>query len=248
MNGKTPTKTLDTIDFFVQEFLFVPRLTGKHRETTLPFALTLRNERWFLLGRCTFGPWCCMSVWVGFRWVFGWGTVTIQDRTQLNCQRAVSDTTSTSESDVGEDFSPRFGKSFLLGSRTSPPKRESIFKKTESMNLLSFVFVNGSVIIFTIHWHVGYYHKLLWCIRRLFFHEISTTLCLSDSPTFSWTRSCLKTDFPTPWSQWSWCCKLRKVFVWWTSNPYMFQEIYIPRFLSNSCGMLGDEYISRQTV
>ena len=29
---------------------------------------------------------------------------------------------------------------------------------------------------------------------------------------------------------------------------YMFQEIYIPRFLSNSCGMLGDEYISRQTV
>ena len=45
MNGKTPTKTLDTIDFFVQEFLFVPRLTGKHRKTILPFALTLRNER-----------------------------------------------------------------------------------------------------------------------------------------------------------------------------------------------------------
>ena len=31
-------------------------------------------------------------------------TVTIQDRTQLNCQRAVSDTTSTSESDVGEEW------------------------------------------------------------------------------------------------------------------------------------------------
>ena len=109
--------------------------------------------------------------------------MTIQDRTQLNCQRAVSDTTSTSESDVGEDFSARFGKSFLLGSRTSPPKRESIFKKTESMNLLSFVFVNGSVIIFTIHWHVGYYHMLLWCIRRLFFHEIfdnSVFVRLSD--------------------------------------------------------------------
>lgn len=57
--------------------------------------------------------------------------------------------------------------------------------------------------------------------QETFFHEISTTLCSSDSPTFSWTRSCLKTDFPTPWSQWSWCCKLRKVFVCWTSNPYI---------------------------
>lgn len=95
-----------------------------------------------------------------------------------------------------------------------------------------------------------HYPLACWVLPQasLVYHEISTTLCLSDSPTFSWTRSCLKTDFPTPWSRWSWCCKLRKVFVWWTSNPYMFQEIYIPRFLSNSCGMLGDEYISRQTV
>ena len=97
--------------------------------------------------------------------------MTIQDRTQLNCQRAVSDTTSTSESDVGEDFSARFGKSFLLGSRTSPPKRESIFKKIESMNQLFFCQRFGNNLHYPLAcWDLSFgTTSFFWCIRRLFF-------------------------------------------------------------------------------
>lgn len=173
-----------------------------------------------------------------------------------------SDTAQLSKSSLWYDFHVgkrrwgglfgTFRQVFLTGKQNIPTQEWKHIQEDRIYESVAFVFVNGSIIIFAIHWHVGTFllvpQAFLVYQETFFSHEISTTLCSSDSPTFSWTRSCLKTDFPTPWSQWSWCCKLRRVFVWWTSNPYMFQEIYIPRFLSNSCGMLGDECISRQTV